>query len=72
MLSLENAYIDWTIKHKLLIHGMPYRQKIVVPPQEVIEIEKDKFLLTYAGTRIAHAIRLTELLLQILPFVENT
>lgn len=49
------THCDRMLKHKLLIDGILYVQKIVVAPQEVI----------------AHAIRLTELLLQILPFVEN-
>ena len=56
------SHCDWLFQQEMLIHGWLPCEKLIVPPQEIYDIECEKFTHAYAGTRICVIVTFTRTL----------
>ena len=56
------SHCDWLFQQEMLIHGWLRCEKLIMPPQEIYDIECEKFTHAYAGTRICTIVTFTRTL----------
>ena len=56
------SHCNWLFQQEMLIHGWLRCEKLILPPQEIYDIECEKFTHAYAGTRICVIVTFTRTL----------